>query len=68
MSEAKRKGYQDDWVSQRYKAEYGKYPALPHDVERKMAMFDKFKRSGQSLAYAAARYKALYGTYPPRGW
>lgn len=69
ISEAKRKGYQDDWIAVRYKQEYGKQPELPHDVERKMAMFEKFKRQqGGSAAYACARYKALYGAYPPKSW
>lgn len=72
INEAKRKGYHDDWVCQRYKAEYGKQPTLPHDIERKQAMLQKLKdqaaRSGYSMAYAAARFRALYGHYPVRGW
>jgi superfamily II DNA or RNA helicase len=70
--EAKRKGWADDVVADRYKQEFGARPKLPHDPERKLETFMKFKeeagRRGLSFAYAAARFKALYGAYPPRSW
>ena len=70
--EAKRKGWCDDIVAAVYKKEFGESPKMPHDTERKMETFMKFKeeaaRRGVSFAYAAAKYKALYGSYPPRSW
>lgn len=72
LAEAKRKGYHDDWIAVQYKKFYGKQPELPHDPERKYAMYSKLRaqasQAGYSAAYAAVRYKAIYGTYPPRSW
>ena len=72
IAEAKRKGYADDWVAVQFKRATGCNAKLPHDVERKMETYEKFKRTaasqGYSMAYAASRFKALYGAYPPRSW
>lgn len=72
IQEAKRRGYQDDWVAKKYKMEYGKYPKLPDDPERQLDCYAKLKeqamRAGASMAQAAVRFKQLYGVYPPRSW
>jgi superfamily II DNA or RNA helicase len=72
LAEAKRKGYADDWVSVQFRKLTGCEAKFPHDVERKMLTYEKFKAaaraSGYSMAYAESRFKALYGAYPPRGW
>jgi DNA repair protein RadD len=72
LVEAKRKGYADDWVATNFKKLTGCVAKLPHDVDRKMLTYEKFKAaaraSGYSMAYAASRFRALYGSYPPRNW
>ena len=72
IEEAKRKGYADDWVAVQFKRLTGCVAKLPHDVDRKLLTYEKFKAAaragGYSMAYAASRFKALYGAYPPRSW
>ncbi len=72
IAEAKRSGKHDDWVALKYKSIYGKYPELPHDVERKQELYEKLKRqaraAGWSVARAAVLFKTYYGEYPPRSW
>lgn len=68
LIEAKRKGYQDDWVDVNFRRLYGIPPVLPHDVERKQAMWQKLISTGKGHGYAQARYRALYGASAPRGW
>ena len=68
LIEAQRKGYHDDWVDVRFRQLYGIKPVLPHDVERKQAMWQKLIRMGKGHGYAQARYRALYGASAPRGW
>lgn len=70
--EAKRRGYADDWVAQRFKSEYGSYPKFPFDLERRIETYAKLKHQamaqGASMAQAAVRYKKLYGEWPGRAW
>lgn len=72
VAEAKRKGYHDDWVAMNYKRTYGKYPELPHDLERKQELYEKLKHqaraNGWSVARAAVMFKTYYNEYPPRSW
>jgi superfamily II DNA or RNA helicase len=72
LLEAKRRGYHDDWIVQRYKQNFGKAPELPFDADRRMALYEKYKEqaraNGYSMGYAAARWKAIYGAWPPRSW
>lgn len=68
LIEAERKGYQDDWIDVQYRRLFGVAPTLPHNVERKMAMWQKLIAMGKGRGYAGARYRALYGASAPRGW
>lgn len=68
LIEAKRKGYEDDWVDVQFRRLFGAPPVLPHDVERKQAMWRKLVSMGKGVGYARARYRALYGTSAPGGW